>query len=50
MTKTIEPIIVFSLGIILGCMVLCTTCLVKMAFFESDSVATLKIDHGDSHD
>jgi len=50
MTKSIEPIMIFSLGIILGCLVLCTTCLVKMAFFEGDTTATLKIQHGDMND
>jgi hypothetical protein len=50
MTKAIEPIVIFSLGIILGCSVLCTTCLVKMAFFESDAGTVVRVQSGESHD
>jgi hypothetical protein len=50
MTRTMEPIIVFTLGIMIVCAVLCTTCLVRMAFFDDAPTATLKIQHSDLRD
>lgn len=50
MSRAIEPIVIFSIGILIGCAVLCSTCLVKMAFFEGDNISAIKIEHGDLRD